>query len=432
MAAIEASAIYLPARLARKRPEASAQPRTAAAWDEDSFTMAAEAGTRCLRRHGGDGPSAVDLLISLRFRGSGEAGDRALLEALGLDPETVVLALPAGIDGAADALELALADVDSGARGLVLVLASSTPGCDDESDGAAAVLIGGSGVASAGRRSANLSRFWPGAAVVPARFDRGEVLEPGLRKAFDAALTGAGWGVESVARWSYSGPGRHPGSLLGLAGEPVGAGSPAAGAGPADLLIGLAALAAGEPGRALAIAAGERVAVTLWEVTGCNAQESAPSYLPPLDYGTHVLESRRRQALQARQQIDPMDYLRESGAILRLEGVRCARCGRISTAYRSTAGRRTVGGACEACGGEVERVRLARQGTVRAITRSQMEADPVAYVVCDLDGGGRLLTELAGGSSEEVEIGDRVDLVLRRGTAVAGSVLYLWKAVRCG
>jgi uncharacterized OB-fold protein len=61
-----------------------------------------------------------------------------------------------------------------------------------------------------------------------------------------------------------------------------------------------------------------------------------------------------------------------------------------------------------------------------------MEADPVSYAVCDLDGGGRLLAELAGGVATAAEIGDPVDLVLRRGTAAAGSVLYLWKAAPRG
>jgi uncharacterized OB-fold protein len=430
MAAIEAWGSYLPGGLARKDPGPSVPPRTAAAWDEDWFTMAVEAGARCLSGRGATDPPPIDAVFLIRSTAAGEAGATALLEALGLDAATRTLSVPADKDAAADALDLALGAVESGASDSVLVIGASSPGEDRGADGAAAVLIGRSGGMAVGRRFANLRRLWPepaGAAVVPARYDRREVVEPALREALDGALAEAGWSGGDIEAWSFSGSGKHPAAALDLPGEPLGDGAPESGAGAVDLLIRLAAICAGPARRALTLSVGERAAALLWEPGGDGTPGEPPAYPPPLEFGDHVLVSRRRAALAARQQINPMDYLRESAAILRFEGLRCEKCGRISTAFRSTAGRRTLGERCESCGGCATRVPLAREGTVRALTRSHMEADPSSYAICDLDGGGRLLAEVAGGARREADIGEKVDLVLRRGTAEAGAVFYLWK-----
>jgi len=78
---------YLPRRSAIKRSDHDATPRTAAAWDEDSFTMALEAGRRCLDMHAERRGEGVDAVLVVRPGDRFEAGDRSLATALGLGDE---------------------------------------------------------------------------------------------------------------------------------------------------------------------------------------------------------------------------------------------------------------------------------------------------------------------------------------------------------
>jgi len=97
----------------------------------------------------------------------------------------------------------------------------------------------------------------------------------------------------------------------------------------------------------------------------------------------------------------------ESG---KLRGLRCANCGLITA---------TWGLACSRCGQfPLEEAELSSQGKVAAFTILTVPGDeflndaPYAYVVVDLDGGGRVTGWMPSVRAEnEIGIGDRVHFV---------------------
>lgn len=446
-AGIEAWGHYLPRTLAHKSPQPDVAARTAASWDEDTFTMGVEAGRECLRmrdRH----PAASDLspieaVFTIRSAEPYEGGVRPLLTALGLGDEVRMIELPAGDDGPADALDLALAQVGSAALRSVLVIGASCHPRPGESealgDGAAAVIVGSEPLfESLGVAFANLGFFWSGGAegqLVPKRFEQREVAGPGLRGVTERALNTQGWAGAQIDAWSLSSPaGHHLARELELDPGPLGEDQPYSYATGADLLIRLAALcdSAKAEDRLLAVNLGERAHAFLWRASAELPARAGTAYPAPrwIDYAAYTLAAKSRE-LSARQDIDPMDYLREADAVLRLEGSRCRSCARVMVMSSVTSGAGPFQGRCDECGGPVEPVALARRGSVRSFTRSHMEdGEPTTYVICDLDGGGRLLLELADPDDDtQVEIGDRVRLALRRGYREQRRTLYLWKAV---
>ncbi len=95
-----------------------------------------------------------------------------------------------------------------------------------------------------------------------------------------------------------------------------------------------------------------------------------------------------------------------------IRGFRCGRCARRTA---------TWGLACSQCGGPLEEVDLARQGRIVAGTVVAVASDefvneaPYAYVVVELDGGGRISGWIRGVGTEEL---------IRPGTAVRFAPSY--------
>ena len=434
VAGITAWGAHLPRRSALKRPEPGAAARTAAAWDEDSFTLALEAGRRALEMHAGRGGAPIEAVFIVRAGDRFEAGDRALATALGLAEEVRTMALPAGADGAADALDLALDRVETRAAGAALVLGASCGAGDG--DGAAAVVMSADPLVALERRArVNLRFLWAGGAdgvLSPTRHDHLEVVAPGLRSAVDLALGSS----TAVDHWSLSSPyGAGVARGLGLPACPLAGDRPYSYAPGADALLRLVDLVAGaeEGDRLLALIAGERVAAFVWQVVGAIPDAPPPAAGDePLDYAAHALQLHLRDLEPARI-IDAMDYIRDADRILRHEGSCCRACERTTLRSRTTSGTAGELTRCDACGGAVVPVPLAREATVRSFTRSFMTPEerhvPTTHVVCDIDGGGRLMTEVAGGEPDDVAIGTRVTLTLRRGYREQGRAIYFWKAV---
>jgi uncharacterized OB-fold protein len=95
----------------------------------------------------------------------------------------------------------------------------------------------------------------------------------------------------------------------------------------------------------------------------------------------------------------------------RLRGMRCRACGHVSA---------TWGIACARCGSSpLEEAALSPSGTVVAFTVQTVPGEeflndaPYAYVVVDLDGGGRVTGWMPSVRAEnELAIGDRVHYVV--------------------
>lgn len=456
VAGIGAWGVYLPSMRAQKSPQPGAPLRTAGDWDEDSFTMALEAGRSCLRMHderaGDDGrPIPIEAVLVARSTEPSEAGSWALITALGLGDEVRVLEFPADADGPADALDIALAQVEAGRLQAVLIVGAScrhaapqpNGEAPAEGDGAAAVVVSRAPLLElVGRAFANLRFFWSGGQagdLTPARFEQREIIEPGVYAAAASVLGDQGWSASEIDAWELSSPtALAVGRRLRL--EPGGfsGDQPFSYAGAAEFLLRLAGLcgAAQEGHRLLALNVGERAWAYLWKATGVTHAHSAGERTREnhtLDYPGYTLLAAKARSVVASRDVDTMDYLRESDSLLRLEGTKCRSCSRITAQSSVTAGTGTAAGHCDACGGPTERVALARRGTIRSFTRSHIgeveRVEPTIYTVCDLDGGARLIIEVAEAQGDRVEIGQEVRLVLRCGYRERGRSVYLWKAV---
>ena len=118
-------------------------------------------------------------------------------------------------------------------------------------------------------------------------------------------------------------------------------------------------------------------------------------------------------------------FVRGADEMLGLLGGRCVDCGTISTPP-------SIHPSCTACGGaKLEPVPLARQGQIHTyVVNHTMPAPfvaPLPLAVIDMDDGARLMLQVVGDGSD-VEIGIRVDLVLREYAHERGVPVYGFKA----
>ena len=120
-------------------------------------------------------------------------------------------------------------------------------------------------------------------------------------------------------------------------------------------------------------------------------------------------------------------FTRGADEMLGLLGGRCVDCGTISTPP-------SIHPHCINCGGpKLEPVEVARGGQVHTfVVNYTMPAPfvaPLPLAVLDMDDGARLMLQVVGDGSD-VEIGRRVELVLRKYAHERGVPVYGFKA-RC-
>lgn len=120
-------------------------------------------------------------------------------------------------------------------------------------------------------------------------------------------------------------------------------------------------------------------------------------------------------------------FVRGSVELLALHGARCVDCGTISTPP-------SVHPACVGCGGgKLEAVSLDRGGEIHTFVVNQVMPPPfdapLPIVVLDLDDGARLMVQ-AIGDGDDLTIGDRMRLVLRRYAVERGAPVYGYKATK--
>jgi hydroxymethylglutaryl-CoA synthase len=118
-------------------------------------------------------------------------------------------------------------------------------------------------------------------------------------------------------------------------------------------------------------------------------------------------------------------FARGAHEMLELHGGKCVECGTISTPP-------SIHPTCIACGSpKLEPVGLAREGVVYTYVVNQtMPAPfvaPLPLAVIDLDDGARVMLQVIG-DGDDIEIGRRVELVLRRYAFERGVPVYGFKA----
>lgn len=416
--------------------------------DEDTLTLAWSSATRALRAAGlspaaveglwwgttrppfAEGPSHAYLAASLRLpataagallAGSPHAGMEALTSAWdAVAAGTVTTALVV----ASDALRPGLGTAHerrsgAGAVALVLSVASGPARLAGRTTRSRAVLDRYRGDGEADTRD-----------LYDPRLVREEVSDPGLSEVV-AALRADG----TPDRWSLPDlDGRSAERLadrLGLTAleEPAGLGDAGA---ASPFLRATAGLAETGTVAVLGTGGGRTTGVTVVVDAPVPGTEDTGRDLAGGRPASYAQALRSRDVLVPRGEPIPMGvppgsaaFVRGGAEVLALHGARCVDCGTISTPP-------SVHPTCTACGGDkLESVPLERGGTVQTYVVNRAMPPPfvapLPLLVVELDDGARLLVQGVG-DGDDVSIGGRVGLELRRYAVERGAPVYGYKA----
>jgi hydroxymethylglutaryl-CoA synthase len=418
--------------------------------DEDTLTLAWEAATRALRAAGIEAHDIDAVYWGTSRPPFAEGPSFAFLtSALGCAP-AVGGALYAGSTHASmEALTGAADAVGAGSAQLALVIASDAlrpgPGTAFEARcgaGAAAFVLGGgdahAGVGTRVTRTRPFVDRYRGDGEIDnrdlydGRLFREEIFLPVVAEVASAL---AAFGVTA---WSLPDP---DGRLGATVAKIVGATAPASTA--MYGAIGDPGAAAPLLGGALACDAAGIVAIVGTgggRTTGVLLHVDAP--VPGAALVADALSEGRpvsyAEALRARGQLVPTGetipmgvppesamFVRGADEMLGLLGGRCVDCGTISTPP-------SIHPHCISCGGsKLEPVNVARGGQVHTfVVNHTMPAPfvaPLPIAVLDMDDGARLMLQ-AVGDGKDIEIGRRMELVLRKYAHERGVPVYGFKA----
>lgn len=440
---LQAYASYLPSwRVAG----VSRGSRVAAAFDEDSTTMATEAAGALLRSVG-----TAASVPTLHFATTSPAyldktNATAIHAALGLEP----WAFAADVAGSARSGVAALraAAMEAGLAVLADVR-TGRPGSADEKlggDGAAAFLFStGPGIADlVSRRSLSaefLDRWRRPLSETGEQWEERfgfEEYAALVRAAVAGALEDAELNSADhvVLTSPNSAVAKRAGSLV--KGAMSTTGSPIGHAGAADVGLGLAAV--------LDIAGPGETILLVSAADGCDAL---------LLRTTDLLVERRQAApvavqLASSREVDHLTYLSWRGLLQRelprrpepdrpagppsarggawkfgFNGSRCRSCEMVHLPPQRV---------CRGCGTQDEMAVVpgtSLVGTVATYTVDRLAfspSPPVLVVVVDFDGGGRASLELADADPDALAVGDRVELTFRRFFTAGNVHNYFWKA----
>jgi len=416
--------------------------------DEDSLTLAWLAAVRAL---GNDGrsPSDVDGLWWATSRPPfAEGPSLAVLAAALRLPTDMAGALLSG--SSHSGMEAVIAAWDAIAAGSVanaivvvsdaVVPGTGTPWESRVGAGAVAMLLtrdggGASLVARTQRTWPMLDRYRADCEdstrdVYDARLFREEVFLP--------LLTDVARATGEVDSWSLPDPDGRLGAVLA---RKVGASMSTSteaytelgDSGAAAPLFGLRTALRSAGRAAVAGYGGGRASALTIEVSA-----PVPGADDPLGSGTTVSYP---EVLRARGQLRPVgesvpmgvppgsaQFVRGAFELLALQGAKCSECGTINVPP-------SVHPTCLQCGGAKFEVRdLDRTGTVHTfIVNHSMPAPfvaPLPLIIMDLDDGARIQLQGLPEDANELGIGDRVELVLRRYALERGVPVYGYKARR--
>jgi hydroxymethylglutaryl-CoA synthase len=418
--------------------------------DEDTLTLAWEAATRALAAAGIE-PHRVDALCWGTSRPPFAEGPSLafLAAALGCAPTVGGLLCAGSAHAGMEAIAAGADAIAAGSARVALVVASDAirpgPGTGFETRcgaGAAAYVLGvEGGTAALGPRVTRTRPFLDryrgdgesdNRDLYDARLFREEIFLPVVGEVVDAL------GSFAVDAWSLPDP---DGRLGAVVAKRAGTATPASAA--AYAALGDTGAAAPLLGAALALDAQGVVAIVGTgggRTTGVLVHADAP--VPGAARAAAALQGGRSvtyaEALRARGQLVaigetiPMGvppesamFVRGADEMLGLLGGRCVDCGTISTPP-------SIHPHCVNCGGpKLEPVQLARGGRVHTFVVNQtMPAPfvaPLPIAVLDMDDGARLMLQ-AVGDGTDLEIGRRVELVLRKYAHERGVPVYGFKA----
>ena len=393
-------------------PASLVRGRAVAGGDEDAVTLAAEAALPVLAAAGR--PPGVLVLVTTSPPYDEGGSVQALAELTGLAGDIVALELSSSLRDGLTAVRLAAALAAAEGTTVLVCAAHRSRGERDAGDGAVALLLAADG---------GVATLRPGPARAEELRDRWRLAGEASGSEGDPSFV---WdaGLPRVAReWGLDAP-----SLVGPVARVAGRAEQALGGPGDDLAATAGVIGAAHPlGRLL-------LGLDRPQVVAAGAGGLAEAVHAEPGPGAAAVAARARAALAAPRSDaspEPLDWTqltpyasgprswRERRQDLRLEGARCAGCGRLVFPAPVT---------CPHCGGrELTAELLARSGTV--VTETRDHAYPVSrstgMAVVELDGGGRFYGQVV--PSARVAIGDRVRLVPRRLHDGGGAAQYFWK-----
>jgi hydroxymethylglutaryl-CoA synthase len=418
--------------------------------DEDTLTLAWEASVAALRAAG----VTADRLDAVYWGTSrppfAEGPSHAFLTAaLGCAPHTGGLLAAASAHAGMDALVCGADAVAAGSARSVLIVASDAlrpgPGTGYETRcgaGAVAIVLGAEGgTASLGTHITRTRPFvdrYRGDGeddnrdLYDARLFREEIFLPVVSEVASALAS------FDVHAWSLPDPDGRLGAVLA---KLVGAGAPASSAvyaavgdtGAAAPLLGAVASFDAQGLVGVVGSGGGRTTGVLVDI-----ERPVPGAALVMDALTGGRVASYTEVLRARGQLVPTGetipmgvppesamFVRGAEEMLGLHGGRCVDCGTISTPP-------SIHPTCIGCGGgKLEPVPIARGGQVHTyVINHTMPAPfiaPLPIAVLDMDDGARLMLQVVG-DGKDLDIGARVELVLRKYAHERGVPVYGFKA----
>lgn len=431
--------------------------RSVANEDEDSMSMAVEAGLDCLK---GIDPKKIDGLYFATTTSPYKEKQCATIIATALDLRTDIMTadFTDSLRSATIALRSAYEAVESGSAQTILVIASDCRIAEPESafeqmfgDGAAALLVGKDKVAAEIKEVFSVAEEFLGTwrrddDLYPRQFDSKVETNYGYMKSIREAVSGLmskskieAKDISKAIIYSLD-----PRALMSLAGkmgfdlgtqlqDPLFMSVGNTGTALVPMMI-VAALEDAKPGEKFLVANyGDGSDAFLIEITGeikeiknkrgMKVNISNKRLLP--NYERYVKYRQLMPKDRYNPESSPIIYWRSRKQVLPLYGHKCKNCSLIQYPMMRV---------CFGCGSKDnwEEVSLSKNGKIFTYTLDHLRGGeylikPVPKLVVELDGGGRVLMEMTDCDPEEVRIDLPVELTFRKVHEGGEFHNYYWK-----
>ncbi len=438
--------------------------RCVASYDEDSLTMAVEAGRKVLADAPSAPPSAVWFCTTSPTYAE-KTNATVAHAALRLGSEVIAADAGSGLRGPAAALRSALRSTDPAVLVLAGDVRTGLSGSVDEKDGGdagAAVLVG---EGAAGSEVAVIAEYLGGASATREFLDRwrspGEVRTRSWEdrfgeqrygdlaaQAWEAGLKDAGLDLDQLSKVAVVGPRPRAGAALvkklGAAGVEVidSLASSVGFAGAAQPLLMLTALIEqSQPGQVIALLAMADGAdvfffrVTDAAVTAATAT-TAVTVADQLEDGDNTLLYSKYLSWRNVLPVQPPNRpeparMSAAAAERRLDW----KYGFVGSKDRESSALHLPPARVSFVGGNIDDMDPAPMADIAATVATftvdslaYSPSPPVVFAVCDFAGGGRLPVELTDVRPADVSIGMTVEMTFRRLNTADGIANYFWKA----
>jgi hydroxymethylglutaryl-CoA synthase len=436
--------------------------RTVASYDEDSLTMAVDAGRRALAAAPTARPSALWFTTTSPTYVE-KTNATVAHAALRLDGDVIAADAGAGLRGTAAALRSAIRSTEPSVLVLAGDVRTGPAGSVEERDGGdagAAVLVGDGGDGG----GELLAEYLGGASATREFLDRwrspGELRTRSWEERFgeqryaelaadawEAGLKDAGLDVDQVTTVAIAGP--HSRAATGLSKKLAAAGIGVAdtlaetvgytgAAHPALLLTSL--VESGAPGQVVCLVSlADGADVFFFRITDAAARRAAGravSIEDQLGDGDDTLAYAKYLSWRGVLPVQPPNRpeparMSASAANRRLDW----KYGFVGSRDRESEALHLPPARVSFVGGNVDDMEpapmadaLATVATFTVDSLAYSPSPPVVFAVCDFEGGGRLPVELTDVRPDDVSIGMTVEMTFRRLNTADGIANYFWKA----